>query len=155
MKKYISIGIVVTIMLLVAALSISLNVIKRKNIHIYELENRKPEIKIEHTRDTIRDTIRIPKPYPVKEIVIEKVPVPVGVDSLEITQKTYKDSLYRAVVSGYKASLDTIEIYNKTIKDTIIIDKAYYVKPEKYGLWIRLEKKEQRERFIGIGYILE
>lgn len=154
MKKYISIGIVVTIMLLVTALSISLNVIKRKNIYIYELENRKPEIKIVHKKDTIYDTITIRKPYKVTEKIIERIQTP-NTDSLYITQKVYKDSTFMAVISGYKPNLDTIQIYNKTIKDTIIIDKAYYVKPEKYGLWIRLGKKEQRERFVGIGYILE
>lgn len=44
---------------------------------------------------------------------------------LPITQKEYGDSTYRAWVSGFMASLDSIEIYNKTeyITTTILKEK--------------------------------
>lgn len=68
--------------------------------------------------DTIRDTV----PVPVYESVVDSFPfvVPVPSDTvrdtvyLPITQKIYKDSLYTAYVSGYRAKLDSIEVYSKT-----------------------------------------
>lgn len=70
--------------------------------------------------DTVWDTV----PVPVYESVVDSfpfvVPVPVPGDTvrdtvyLPITQKTYKDSLYTAYVSGYRAKLDSIEVYSKT-----------------------------------------
>lgn len=39
--------------------------------------------------------------------------------SLPITQKTYRDSNYTAVVSGYSPNLDYIETYNKTVTHTV------------------------------------
>ena len=66
--------------------------------------------------DTVWDTV----PVPVYESVVDSfpfvVPVPVPGDTvrdtvyLPITQKIYKDSLYTAYVSGYRAKLDSIEV---------------------------------------------
>lgn len=82
---------------------------------------RKEEIQITDTITIIkRDTITIIKPQPVIRYVdrivrdtlynTDSVLVPVDVP---IETKVYQDSSYRAVVSGYKASLDTISIFNK------------------------------------------
>lgn len=35
--------------------------------------------------------------------------------SLPITRRTYKDSLYTAVVSGYRPALESIEVYSRTV----------------------------------------
>lgn len=67
-----------------------------------------------------RDTITIIKPQPVIRYVdkivrdtlysVDSVLIPVNIP---IETKVYQDSSYRAVVSGYKAELDSIYIFNK------------------------------------------
>ena len=93
--------------------------------------------------DTIHDTI--PKIAEEKQVGVLKVPVPVygkqnvsckevesqevavmpptEIDTIELprTQRTYKDSTYKAWVSGYDPRLDSIEVYRKTIKETVTI----------------------------------
>lgn len=85
--------------------------------------NNRKEEKIPQT-DTITitqiDTITIIKPQPViqyrdrivRDTLYSIDSIPVLVD-LPIETKVYADSSYRAVVSGYRASLDTISIFNK------------------------------------------
>lgn len=93
-----------------------------------------PSSKIEkeviQIKDTISitkiDTITIIKPQPVIRYVdrivrdtlynTDSVLVPVDVP---IEVKVYQDSSYRAVISGYKANLDTISIFNKNQIQTI------------------------------------
>ena len=53
---------------------------------------------------------------------VDSVPVVV---QIPIESKVYGDSNYMAIVSGYKATLDKIEIYRKTIE---IEKKIYYPK---------------------------
>ena len=89
--------------------------------------------------DTIRDTV----PVPVYESVVDSfpfvVPVPVPGDTvrdtlyLPITQKTYKGSLYTAYVSGYRAKLDSIEVYSKT--RTVFVRER--VKRKRFGLGVQ------------------
>lgn len=90
--------------------------------------NRKEEVIPQTDTITIikRDTITIIKPQPIvkyRDRIIrdtlyntDSVLVPVDVP---IETKVYADSNYRAVVSGYKASLDTISIFNKNQIQTI------------------------------------
>ena len=76
-------------------------------------------------RDTLRDSI----PYPVVETVIQEIPelVPFYVTlagdtvheeiyvPVDITQKEYRTDSYRAWVSGYRPSLDSIWVYPERI----------------------------------------
>lgn len=62
----------------------------------------KPVIQYRYITQVITDTL-----YNTDSI---KVPVRIPIES-----KTYQDSTYRAVISGYRASLDTIQIYPNTI----------------------------------------
>lgn len=74
--------------------------------------------------DTIRDSI----PYPVYETVIQTVPemFPIEGDTvrepifvpIRITQKEYLTDDYHAWVSGYNPSLDSIDIFRKTMSIT-------------------------------------
>ena len=51
-------------------------------------------------------------------------------------QAYYEDSLYRAWVSGYRPKLDSIEVYPKTIYQTVTNDIYHAVKPKmkRWGL---------------------
>lgn len=51
---------------------------------------------------------------------------------IPISQKVYADSTYRAVISGYNVSLDSITVHSRVITNTITISKP-------------------RQRTIGIG----
>ena len=78
-----------------------------------------------HIRDTVRDSI----PYPVIETVVQEIPelFPVYItlcgdtihDSIyipvPITNKEYQTENYRAWVSGYKPSLDSVWVYPEKI----------------------------------------
>ena len=54
-------------------------------------------------------------------------------------QAYYEDSLYRAWVSGYRPKLDSIEVYPKTIYQTVTNDIYHAVKPKmkRWGLGLQ------------------
>ena len=111
-------------------------------------------------RDTIilRDTITRVKPIFVEingEIRTDTLwlhdtlalPVP-------IEQKVYADSDYRAVVSGWHASLDTISVYPKTIVITEITPVEIPAPPKRWGLGIAAgygASKDGLSPYIGVG----
>lgn len=88
-----------------------------------------PQTVVKTQTDTlyIRDTITAYKPVPFNVYVVDTlfVPVPVagGRDTvwaeLPREAKEYRDSTYRAVVSGYRPSLDTIDVYQRTAVVTV------------------------------------
>lgn len=63
-------------------------------------------------------------------------PAPISPDSaavdIPINSTVYSDSLYRAVVSGYMARLDSIEIYGRTVERTTVV--THRPKPCRWGL---------------------
>ena len=101
-----------------------------------------------HIRDTLRDTIL----QPVKETLkrIDTVYLPILIDTttdravegdsvpviIPITSKEYKTDDYRAVVSGYKPSLDFMEVYRE--KEIITLKP----KQKRWGLGLQ----------VGYGY---
>ena len=92
----------------------------------------KPEIvKIHRTdtvvvRDTARDTVLVPKVLYLTRV--DTVLLPVPGDSVEvwvlvpISRNVYEGEYYRAVVSGFRASLDTRDIFRKTqtVTNTVV-----------------------------------
>ena len=78
----------------------------------------------------IRDTILVEKPAPVEVRVVDTMLVSVT-DTISISDtvylrlpreiKQYEDSLYRAQVSGYRPSLDWIEVYPQTVYLTKVV----------------------------------
>ena len=133
-------------------------------------------VKVTEHRDTIamRDTIRVAMPAEVvteyvehvKEKlvivrdteVVERDPQVVYVrgDSVEIpiVQKRYADTTYTAWVSGYKPSLDSIEVYRKTVvqRETITLRK----KAPRLGIGFTVgygygTRNKGFEPFVGIG----
>ena len=82
-----------------------------------------PTTVVKTVRDTIiiRDTITAYKPVPFNVYVVDTMGVPVSVSKTDTvwaqlprTAKVYQDSTYRAVVSGFRPSLDTISVYQRT-----------------------------------------
>lgn len=88
-------------------------------------EERPPEAKIETRTDTV--TVEKPRPYEVRVTDTIRVAVRDTVrvhDTLFVSlpreRKVYQDSSYRAVVSGYMSSLDSMTVYRRTVTVTKI-----------------------------------
>ena len=106
----------------------------------------KPEIvKIHRTdtvvvRDTVRETVLVPK---VRYLTrVDTVLLPVPGDTVEvpvlvpISRNVYED--YRAVVSGFRASLDTLDIFRKTqtVTNTVVQRVEVPGKPKRWGIGV-------------------
>lgn len=142
---------IVILILLLAALASSFFV--GRDIGV---ASRQPAEIIERI-DTVRDTLQVPKPYAVHHyhvrtdtdtvLTVDSVPVVVNIP---ITAKVYADSSYRAVVSGYKANLDSISIFKNTIIKTRWYPKMYNPKwsvgIQGGGTWIK-----GLTPYVGVG----
>ncbi len=108
----------------------------------------KPEIvKIHRTDtvvvcDTVRETVLVPKVrYPTR---VDTVLLPVPGDTVEvpvlvpISRKVYEGEDYRAVVSGFRASLDTLDIFRKTqtVTNTVVQRVEVPGKPKRWGIGV-------------------
>lgn len=108
------------------------------------------------------DTLRERVPYPVYETVIQTVPelfpvyITLGGDTVwepvfvpvPITQKEYLADHYHAWVSGYSPSLDSIDVFQKTI---YITEK---VKARRWGIGVTAGYGIGRKGlspYVGIG----
>lgn len=132
---------------------------------------RSETIRVTEVRtDTIHDTI--PKIAEEKQVGVIKVPVPVcgkqnisckevgsqevavipptEIDTIELPrmQRTYKDSTYTAWVSGYDPRLDSIEVYRKTIKETVTIQMP--AEKKKRTFWQRFNIGVQAGYGLGL-----
>lgn len=111
------------------------------------------ERKLQETVQMLRDSLAnygktVPDHF---EELSEKVtPDSVSVE-IPITQKVYETDRYRAVVSGYKPSLDNIYIYQPT---QIVQVKS---KPKRWGVGIQvgygvtLKQTPQFSPYVGVG----
>lgn len=106
-------NLVITVLSLLLALSLTFqylyhsnrnsveNSLKTDTITITKIDTvtvLKPVVQYRYITQVITDTL-----YNTDSVL---VPVRIPIES-----KTYQDSTYRAVVSGYRASLDTIQVY--------------------------------------------
>ena len=116
-------------------------------------------------RDTvhIRDTVRATIPQPVKETPkrIDTVYLPILIDTttdrtvegdsisvlIPITSKEYETDDYRAIVSGYKPSLDFMEVY----RDKEIITLSPLQKKKHWGLGLQTGYGYPSGWYFGIG----
>lgn len=112
-----------------------------------------------HVRDTIRDTI----PKPVRETLKrnDTVYLPILIDTttdrtvegdsipvlIPITSKEYKTDDYRAIVSGYKPSLDFMEVY----RDKEIITLSPLQKKKRWGLGLQTGYSYPGGWYVGVG----
>ena len=105
-------------------------------------------------RDTIRDSIPVPFtvrfdhydtlyiPLYIDSIVTDSVLVPV---SIPIERKEYVTEDYRAVVSGYRPSLDVMEVFRKT--QTVTVRE----KPKRLGIGPQVGVGYPGGWYVGIG----
>lgn len=68
-------------------------------------------------------------------------------------QAVYEDSLYRAWVSGYRPRLDSIEVYPKTVYQTVTNDIFHTIVPKKkrWGLGVQAGYGYPNGWYIGGG----
>lgn len=135
--------------------------------------------------DTIPFPLPVPKDSLVIRYVTEKLPVSTGTEdfgtessdsstgngniaqenvqdsvavAIPITQKVYEDSLYRAYVSGYRPSLDSLVLFPR--HDITTVTKGYAhpkSRPKRWGIGIHLGygmtlgKAPNFAPYVGIG----
>lgn len=101
---------------------------------------RPPVTVVETIRDTlvVYDTITAYKPVPFNVYVVDTMWVPVTVHEhdtiwaqLPREAKVYQDSAYRAAVSGFRPSLDSIEVYRKM--QTVIVTQNVRIPPPRWS----------------------
>ena len=147
------------------------------NIYHFATESSSSAITSDTTRVTVYDTIPFIKPKPKDSVVVRYVTevvsvvdttetvtdsIKVGTDctlfddievEIPITQKVYEDSTYKAYVSGYKPSLDSIFFYPKTEVQTIVKK----TKPKRWGIGVQvgygltLQPQPKFSPYIGVG----
>lgn len=108
----------------------------------------KPEIVEIHrtdtvvVRDTVRGTVLVPK---VRYLTrVDTVLLPVPGDTVEvpvlvpISRNVYEGEDYRAVVSGFRVSLDTLDIFRKTqtVTNTVVQRVEVPGKPKRWGIGV-------------------
>lgn len=110
-------------------------------------------------RDTVRDTILKPVRETLKRT--DTVYLPILIDTttdrtveddsipvlIPITSKEYKTDDYRAVVSGYKPSLDFMELY----RDNKIITLTPLQKKKRFGLGLQAGYSYPGGWYVGAG----
>ena len=108
----------------------------------------KPEIVEIHrtdtvvVRDTVRETVLVPKVRYLTRVDTVLLLVPgdtVKVPGLvPISRNVYEGEDYRAVVSGFRASLDTINIFRKTqtVTNTVVQRVEVPGKPKRWGIGV-------------------
>lgn len=112
----------------------------------------------EVVRDT--DTVYKPTPYYVARIRTDTVFLPstdggTAEVELPIEQKVYEDSAYRAYVSGFRASLDSIFIYSD--KQYIYETKTQYKPPKRFtwglqaGIGTLYDGRFRFGAYVGVG----
>ena len=104
------------------------------------------------------DTLHHPYPVPVEVRVVDSIPVPVPgpTDTVWVQlpreQKVYADSSFRAVVSGYQPSLDSIDVYNREV--FVSRDRTVYVQPGRWSVGVQAGvgvAKAGLSPYIGVG----
>lgn len=93
-------------------------------------------------RDTVRETVLVPKICYLTRV--DTVLLPVPGDTVEvpvlvpISRKVYEGEDYRAVVSGFRASLDTLDIFRKTqtVTNTVVQRVEVPGKPKRWGIGV-------------------
>ena len=128
-------NVVIALALIAAAFLLGRRSVKPEIVKIH----RKDTVVV---RDTVRETVLVPKVRYLTRVdtVLLKVPgdtveVPVLVP---ISRKVYEGEDYRAVVSGFRASLDTLDIFRKTqtLTNTVVQRVEVPGNPKRWGIGV-------------------
>lgn len=128
-------NVVIALALIAAAFLLGRRSVKPEIVEIH----RKDTVVV---RDTVRETVLVPKVRYLTRVdtVLLKVPgdtveVPVLVP---ISRNVYEGEDYRAVVSGFRASLDTLDIFRKTqtVTNTVVQRVEVPGKPKRWGIGV-------------------
>ena len=128
----------------------------------------KAEIEIRERVDTlfVYDTVKITEPVIVDRVIKDTMFVEVPTEDIVVVHDTtyvqlpreyvtYKDSMYRAVVSGYIPRLEEIEIYPKKEIITIQTEKVITVpKPTRFGIGVQAGygvTPKGFQPYVGVG----
>lgn len=110
---------------------------------VLSLTHKKEVILENRTTDTITivraDTIRERIPHFITEKVLDTIFVEKVSENglkLPITQRYYSTDLYQAWVSGYKPSLDSINVFRKTVTNTITNTVTKEIYPKTTDLYL-------------------
>lgn len=138
--------------------AIALHRIRSLERHIEELENAPADTVTVVKTDTIRIDTPVPVHHYIKQtdtafIVLTDVKVDTVKELVYLPREymVYKDTSYRAVVSGVQPRLDSIEIYRKNTVQTITIkvpDK------KRWGLGVNVGagwNGKEVQPFVGVG----
>lgn len=128
-------NVVIALALIAAAFLLGRRSVKPEIIEIH----RKDTVVV---RDTVRETVLVPK---VRYLTrVDTVLLPVPGDTVEvpvlvpISRNVYEGEDYRAVVSGFRASLDTLDIFRKTqtVTNTVVQRVEVPGKPKRWGIGV-------------------
>lgn len=124
---------------------------------------KEPIKEIIRIADTVRvvriDTVEIVKPVPQLVEIVKKDTIFVA-DTVYITvpieRKIYKDSTYAATITGYRVELESMEVFPKTITQTITQKEiAHKYVPKRWGLGVcvgyGVTGDFRLSPFVGIG----
>lgn len=118
------------------------------------LEPLSAEIRTETKIQTVvkLDTVLISAPIAVF-LTFTNDTIHIGDTVVMREQAYYEDSLYRAWVSGYRPKLDSIEVYPKTIYQTVTNDIYHAVKPKmkRWGLGLQAGYGYPGGLYVGVG----
>lgn len=147
MEKETNLHVVTVILAILLALSLWFNIASRQSAKEKTVE----KVKVEYV--THKDTHPTASAETVIKTVVDTLPIVRYVNKIArdtillasegkkdsvavkipITQKTYRDSLYTAYVSGYKPSLDSITVRERIVTHTITVTRTRY-KPFSFGI---------------------
>lgn len=117
-----------------------------------------PEVIVRVDTLVVHDTLVTVKPVPYNVYVVDtlwyEVPVYGGRDTVYLPLprevKEYRDSSYRAVVSGIRPSLDTIDIYRRTV----YVNTVQKIPPPRWSWGVQAgigASKDGLTPYVGIG----
>lgn len=113
---------------------------------------REPETLIEKKiRTVVRvDTLLISAPMAVFWQFAGDT-IHIGDTVVQREQVVYQDSLYKAWVSGYRPRLDKLEIYPRTITNTITNDIYHPCKQKRWGIGLHAGYGYPMRGYVGVG----
>lgn len=128
-------NVVIALALIAAAFLLGRRSVKPEIVEIHRTDTM-------WMRDTVRETVLVPK---VRYLTrVDTVLLPVPGDTVEvpvlvpISRNVYEGEDYRAVVSGFRASLDTLDIFRKTqtVTNTVVQRVEVPGKPKRWGIGV-------------------